>query len=201
MCIASSSFLTSSPHRKLTLLSTQNELRPFCLELQKYVDIDVPLEVTGRYWGFEAPLVDGHDNNDVWYVRFATPLFDFMYQARSGDVDGLKTPIFDSMVDDPEYCLIMLGEALCYVYDETAFIDSVAWFDTDPAENTTAMLGTFLWNAAPWRPVFQNSTNPIKTLVFTMPEGDAFDITQQFRNEWGALYVKAIEAFWVHAEA
>ena len=188
------------PHRKLTLLSTQNELRPFCLELQKYVDIDEPLDRTGRYWGTDAPTVDGLAGDDVWYVRFSTPLDDFMYQARSGDVEGLQTPIFDSMVDDPEYCLIMLGEALCYLYADTAFIDSVMWFDTDPMEHTTSMLATFLWNAAPWRSAFRNPVDPIKTLVFTMPEGDAFDIMQEFRNEWGALYVKAIEAFWKHSD-
>jgi hypothetical protein len=186
-----------SPFRKVTLLSTQDPLRPFCLELCKYVDIDVPLEVTGRYWGHDAPVVDGNEH-DVWYVHFSTPLFDFMLQPRSGDADLLQTPIFDTMVDDPDYCLIMLGEALSSARAH-GMVDETAWLDTDPLEHATSMMATFLWNAAPWREAFSNPSYPSKTLVFSMPQGDAFDVTQQFRNEWGAIYVKALEAWWKHS--
>ena len=65
-----------SPFRKLTLLATQDPLRPFCLELIKYVTINEPFEDdcdSGRYWGIDAPLIDGSDEqHDVWYVDHAS---------------------------------------------------------------------------------------------------------------------------------
>ena len=44
----------------------------------------------------------------------------------------------------------------------------------------------------------RNPANPTKTLVLTMPQGDPQDVSWQFRDEWGAIYVKALEAWWRH---
>lgn len=191
-----------SPFRKLTLLATQDPLRPFCLELIKYVTINEPFEDdcdSGRYWGIDAPLIDGSDEqHDVWYVDFSTPLKDFMLQPRSGDADALQTPLFDTMVDDPAYCLVMLGEALHSECAHDTLVDETAWVDVGTSDHAASMLATFLWNAAPWRSAFRNPANPTKTLVLTMPPGDPHDVSWQFRDEWGAIYVKALEAWWRH---
>ena len=197
------------PRRRLTLLSTQDASRPFCLETQRFVDIDVPIS-SGRDVGADAPRILGKFEDeyvagelDVYYVELFTPLYDFMYQARSGDVENLKTPCFDSMVSDPQLCLRMLGEALCYS-ESPRILDTTAWYDTDDEEHATGMVFTFLWNAAPWlrhMPATHAAMDlPEHTLVFSSPPGDLFEIHAMFRNEMGAIYVKALEAWWACAD-
>ena len=186
------------------MLSTQQPLRPFCLETHRFVNIDAPL-ISGRYLGEEAPRIHDHFEDayasnelDVQYIRFPTPLYDFMYQAECGDVENLSTPIFDSLVDDPAYCLLMLGEALHYSEDANVLAHT-SWVDTDEEEHATGMISTFLWSAAPWRPHMianQVAVDPMHTLVFSTPPGNVFALHASFRDEWGALYVKAIEAWW-----
>ena len=200
-------FLTpSSSRRNVTLLSTEDALRPFCLETRRFVTIDDDTNFSEQYLsGAEAPRIHGHFEEayasgqlNVFYLRFATPLYDFMYQAETCDVEHLKTPIFDSLVDDPEHLLTMLGEALHYSEQGDIF-KHTSWFDADPEEHATSMVATFLWSAAPWLPPMlanHDASESVHTLTFSTPPGDLFDMNQAFRNEWGALYVKAIESWW-----
>lgn len=195
-------------------MSTSDPLRPFCLEIRRFVDIEEPLNEPGAYFGTNAPRIAGNyghrfaeasanDQLDIYVVRISTPLYDFMYQAESGDHVNLHTPCFDSLVDDPAHCLVLLGEMLCYSEPRSGVnvFDSTSWCDTDTYENATCMIATFLGTAAPWR--IMRACNDVESthdLVFSTPPGDLFEIHQTFRSEWGSIYVKALEAWWKHVD-
>lgn len=200
-CAFSPPFLRSN----LTLLVTEDPLRPFCIETRKYIDILEPIDDQGKHYSVHVTIDDIPQFATVFFIDVETPLYKLgTYQAQSGDVDSLETPIFDSMVFNKRACLEMLGESLSFqAFMDSAhpLRDSTSWSSDEFNKEAWALVATFLWICAPWQDAMaESNVGDGETILFYMPEG-VEDLRTRFVDEHGAILVKAIEAWWAYLDS
>lgn len=200
-----------------TLIPSSNPAKPFCVELAQYVTIDVNVGLTANNEVEELPSMFAGDvefrDISVAVMHVKTPLYEpFTYQPRSGDVDGLLTPFFDSMFYEESQkraCLEMLGQALMYGESHTGscgLLQTTSRASASESEEDVEMMGliaAFLWNTAFWLDPIAEYHYHLETMhnndviLLRCPQGvDLFEHCQGFNLERGSILVKALEAYW-----
>lgn len=164
---------------ELTLFTTTKPRTFYCIQCHEYVTADLPV----------GPSV--LDTNQCWVIDIATPMGRLNYQV---GYERTSTPLLDSIVDNPDACCLVIGEAL---YRKA---HSVSWGHEGPeGAEAAALVSTLIWNVAPWAAPWPltHDKGP-RAFTFSSMRHIDMDFCQKFKNEWGQIVARAYETFQEH---